>query len=319
MRVSMSSTVKGTMDHQPSQGEQPNATHSKDSRASLFPSVRLWSKLLLYLTLFFPHFSLTQPEQCNPQSAGTSSTLKAFSQWQKVRYLHFKSIVHKLDVTRFIKFLICWDVGFFILDIFDIPRSEIASGEDDEQEHHSSTITETSYVTASAPPAPELPASPAPKATTPESSGAYIQEIHRETSLQESPVPSTPAETVKKEESVAHASGDSTSLTPESETANKPTSAHTPEILSAPAISSKSPSQPSLPSESKPSLDSPLVTNEQPPKIVRPQNNQAPQGTHVSQLVYLHQQQDILSKPTPKAVIAVAPGKVEAGSEFLKS
>ena len=116
-----------------------------------------------------------------------------------------------------------------------------------------------------------------------------------------------------------HASGDSTPLTPESESANDHTTAHTPETVSAPAISSKSPSQVSLSSESKPSLDSPAVINDQPPKIARPENNQAPQGTHVSQLVYLHQQQDILSKPTPKAVIAVAPGKVEAGSKFIKS
>ena len=84
-------------------------------------------------------------------------------------------------------------------------------------------------------------------------------------------------------------------------------------------MSSKSPSQASLLSESKQSQDSPAVTKDQPPNIVRPGNNQAPQGTHVSQLVYLHQQQDILSKPTPKAVIAVAPGKVEAGSKFMKS
>ena len=174
-------------------------------------------------------------------------------------------------------------------------------------------------MTASAAPARELPASPAPEATTPESSGAYIQEIHRETSLQESPVPSTPSQTAKQEESAVHASGDSIALPPESKPTNVHIPAHTPEIISASAMSSKSPSQASLLSESKQSQDSPAVTNDQPPKIVRPGNNQAPQGTHVSQLVYLHQQQDILSKPTPKAVIAVAPGKVEAGSKFMKS
>ena len=213
----------------------------------------------------------------------------------------------------------CRDVRFFIfiLDIFDIPRSEIASGEHDAHEHQSSTIrTENSHATASAPPAPELTVSPASEATTPESSGAYTQAIHRETSLQESPVPSTPAQTAKQE---GHASIDSTPLTPESETADDPTTAHTPEIVSAPAISSKSPTQVSLSSGSQPSLDLPAATNDQPPNIVRPENNQTPQGTHVSQLLYLHQQQDILSKPTPKAVIAVAPGKVEAGSKFIKS
>lgn len=174
-------------------------------------------------------------------------------------------------------------------------------------------------MTASAPPAPELSASPVPEAKTPESSGAYIQEIHRETSLQESPVPSTAAQTVKQEDSVVHASGDSTPLTSESETADDPTTKHSPEVLSALAISSKSPSKASLSSESKPSLDLPAVTKDKSPKGVRPVNNRAPQGTHVSQLVYLHQQQDILSKPTPKAVVAVAPGKVEAGSKFTKS
>ena len=174
-------------------------------------------------------------------------------------------------------------------------------------------------MTAPAAPAPELPASPGPEATTPESSGAYIQEIHRETSLQESPVPSTPPQTSKQEDSAAHVSGESNALTPEFKPTNDHIPAHTPKIISAPAISSKSPAQASLLSESKQSLDSPAVTNDQPPKIVRPGNNQAPQGTHVSQLVYLHQQQDILSKPTPKAVIAVAPAKVEAGSKFMKS
>lgn len=174
-------------------------------------------------------------------------------------------------------------------------------------------------MTASAPPAPELSASPVPEAKTPESSGAYIQEIHRETSLQESPVPPTPAQTVKQEDSAVHASGDSTPLSSESETAEDPTTKHSPEVLSALAISSKSPSQASLSSESKQSLDLPPVTNDKSPKGVRPVNNRAPQGTHVSQLVYLHQQQDILSKPTPKAVVAVAPGKVEAGSKFIKS
>lgn len=172
-------------------------------------------------------------------------------------------------------------------------------------------------MTAPVAPTPEVSASPTPEATTPESSGAYIQEIHRETSLQESPVPSIPAQTVKQEDSAAHASGDSIPLTPESKPAYDHIPAHTPEILPAPAISSKSPSQAFLSSESKQSIDSPAVTNDQPPKIARPENNQAPQGTHVSQLVYLHQQQDILSKPTPKAVIAVAPGKVEAGSKFM--
>lgn len=230
---------------------------------------------------------------------------------------------------------------FFILDIFDIPRSEIASGHDDEQEDQSTTITETSHVT---PQAKELP-TPVPESTTPESSGAYIQDTHRETSLQESPVPSTPAETVNEGDSVAHISGEE----PTPEKADTPTPhvrkpepadnpapvpAQTPDIKSAltissqpphdsqpavsnpPASSSQPPSQDSHPAESKPTSDS-LVVTEQPAKVVRPQHDQAPQGTHVSQLVYMHQQQDIVSKPTPKAIIAVAPGKMEAGSKFL--
>ena len=253
-----------------------------------------------------------------PSKRGNFFHIESVQPMTEGTVLIFQTIVHKLN-TR-VK-LVCYFLNrfsFFILDIFDIPRSEIASGEDDAQEHQSSTITETSHVTASAAPAPELPASPVSEATTPESSGAYIQQIHRETSLQESPVPPTPARNVK-EDPVAHASGDSSPLTPKSETANNPAPAHIPEIVSAPAISSKHPSQDSVPSDSKSSLDLPVVTNDQSSKIVRPRNNQAPQGTHVSQLVYLHQQQDILSKPTPKAVIAVAPGKVEAGSKFLKS
>ena len=217
----------------------------------------------------------------------------------------------------------------FILDIFDIPRSEIASGEDDAQEDQSTTITETSHVLAQAPQAPELP-TPVPETTTPESSGAYIQEIHRETSLQESPVPSSPTKAAKQDDSVAHASGEepmpdkadaSTAHVPESEPANnpKPVPVHTPEIKSVPTISSHAPSQESLPSATKPALDSPVITNQQPPRVDHPQHDQAPQGTHGSQLMYLHQQQDILSKPTPRAIIAVAPGKLQAGSKFLES
>ncbi len=224
---------------------------------------------------------------------------------------------------------ICLFHLFFISEIFDIPRSEIASGDDDTQDNQSTTITETSHVSAQAPQAPELP-TPVPEATTPESSGAYIQEIHRETSLQESPVPSTPAETTKENDSAAQPSGEeptpekadaSTPHAPESEPANypAPVPAHTPEIKSAPTISSHPLSQDSLPAEIKPTSDSLVVTNEQPPKVARPPHDQSPQGTHGSQLMYLHQQQDILSKPTPKTIIAVAPGRVKAGSKFPKS
>lgn len=207
--------------------------------------------------------------------------------------------------------------------MFDIPRSEIASG-DDAQEDQSTTITESALLTAQAPELPE----PAPEATIQESSGAYIQEIQHEIPLQESPVPSTPAETVKEDDYVAHASGEdmpgkvdaSTPHAHESEPANNPEPAHTPEITSAPAISPQPPAaQDSILSETKQSSDSSVVTNEQAPRVVHPQHDQAPQGTHVSQLVYLHQQQDILSKPTPKTIIAVAPGKMKAGSKFLKS
>lgn len=233
---------------------------------------------------------------------------------------------------------------FFILDIFDIPRSEIASGNNDEQEDQSTTITETSHVTPQAPQAPELP-TPVPETTTPKSSGAYIQDTHRETSLKESPVPSTPAETVNEDDSVVHISGEMPTQDKEdahppharkSEPANNPAPvpARTPDIKSALTISSQPPqdaqpavnnppasssqplSQDSHQAESKPTTDS-LVVTEQPAKIVRPQHDQPPQGTHVSQLVYMHQQQDIVSKPTPKAIIAVAPGKMEAGSKFL--
>ncbi|KAJ7331603.1 hypothetical protein OS493_019188 [Desmophyllum pertusum] len=146
-------------------------------------------------------------------------------------------------------------------DMFDIPRSEIASAQ-----------------------APELP-EPAPEATTPESSGAYIQEIQHEIPLQESPVPSTPAETVKEDDSVAHASGEdmpgkvdaSTPHAHESEPANNPEPAHTPEITSAPAISPQPPAaQDSIQSETKPSSDSSVVTNEQAPRVVHPQHDQAP-------------------------------------------
>lgn len=217
---------------------------------------------------------------------------------------------------------------FFILDIFDIPRNEIASGDDDAQEDQSTTMTETSHMSAQAPQAPELP-TPVPETTTPESSGAYIQEIHRETSLQESPVPSTPSEAAKEDDSVTHGSGvepspekadASTPRAPESEPEKTPAPvlAQTPEIKSAPTISSHPPSQDFLPAEIKPTTDSLVVTNEQPPKVAHPQHDRAPQGTHVSQLVYLHQQQDIVSKPTPKTIIAVAPGKVKAESKFLK-
>ncbi|XP_078372522.1 uncharacterized protein LOC144656163 isoform X2 [Oculina patagonica] len=209
-------------------------------------------------------------------------------------------------------------------EIFDIPRSEIASGDDDSKEIQSTTITETSHVSAQAPQAPELP-TPVPETTTPESSGAYIQEIHRETSLQESPVPLTPPETTKENDSAAQPSGEeptpekadaSTPHAPESEPANNPAPvpAHTPEIKSAPTISSHPPSHDSLPAATTSTSDSLVVTNEQPPEVARPQHDQAPQGTHGSQLMYLHQQQDILSKPTPKTIIAVAPGKVKAGT-----
>lgn len=215
-----------------------------------------------------------------------------------------------------------------ILDIFDIPRSEIASGEDDEEEHQQSTITESSYVTAPAYQAPEQQA-PATETVTPyESSGGYVQEIHREPSLQETPVSPVPVETAQEDDSItAHASGEeptqeiaeaSSTHAPVSESTQEPAPAHTADITSAPA-NSEAASQDSIQSDTKPSSGSPVIATQQSPSVVRPQHDQAPQGTHGSRLIYLHQQQDILSKPTPKAIVAVTPGKLEEGSEFLQS
>ena len=194
-------------------------------------------------------------------------------------------------------------------------------------------------------------------ATVPESAGAYTQGIHRETSLQESPVPSIPgltmqesplpsnpeeenaleddsvAKTLSAEVSLAQASNDKTTHANEetsdahaqdSASVNSPEPDH--DLSSTPAISPNPSSQASQQSEIEASaqqvtvpLDSPVLTTQEAPTDIHTQHDQLPQGTHVSQLMYLHQQQDILSKPTPKTIVAVPPEKMEAGSKFSKA
>lgn len=211
------------------------------------------------------------------------------------------------------------------LDLFDIPRSDIASGgEAEAEEHQQPIITETFHLTASESPATEVTA--AEVVTTPlESSGNYVQEIHREPSLQESPVQSLPIETAQEDNSLnTHASGeehphekaDSTHATISASTV-EPDSAHAADILPAIAIS-EAPPQALTQSEPKPSSGSPAIATQPVPSVVHPQHNETPQGTHGSRLIYLHQQQDILSKPTPKTIVAVAPGKLKEGSKLLK-
>ncbi|XP_022808811.1 uncharacterized protein LOC111345783 isoform X2 [Stylophora pistillata] len=208
-------------------------------------------------------------------------------------------------------------------DLYDIPRSDIASGGEAEAgEHPQPEIAETSHITASESPSTEATA--AEVVTTPlESSGDHVQEIHRESSLQESPMQPLSAETAEEDISItAHASGEghpyetadsSSSLAPVSKSAGEPNSAHVADISPAPAIS-EAPPQASTQSEPKVSSDSPTITTQPVPSVVRPQHDETPQGTHGSRLIYLHQQQDILSKPTPKTIMAVAPGKLREGT-----
>ena len=218
-----------------------------------------------------------------------------------------------------------------------------------------SVITETATVSESAAPTHTEPG-PKHRATVQESSGAYTQGIHRGTSLRESPVPSIPgvtvqesplpsspeeenaleddsvAKTLSAEVSLAQASDEKTTHTNE-ETSNAHSqdsaSMNSPEpaqdLTSTPAISPNPPSQDSQRSDIEASpqqvtvpLDSPVLTTQEASTDFPTQHNKVPQGTHVSQLMYLHQQQDILSKPTPKTIIAVPPGKVEAGSKYSK-
>lgn len=240
-------------------------------------------------------------------------------------------------------------------------------------------MTESATITETASLSPEEHA-PAPTATMPESSGSgtYIQEIHRDTSFQESPVPSTPGVTVHespmssnpgvtihesplssnpegdnlKDETVAHAQsgeptqdkGDdsvthasaaepahanedsSTAHSPNSAPANNPIPLHDALRMSPSRDSPKAPYQTSqrsdieaTPQQVTVPLDSPVSANQETARVAHPQHHQAPQGTHVSQLVYLHQQQDILSKPTPRTIVAVPPKKVSAGSKSSKS
>lgn len=245
------------------------------------------------------------------------------------------------------------------LEIFDMARSEIPTS--DEQSHETSTLTESSKVTESAAQTPKEPP-PIPAAKTLGSSGAYIQEIYREASLEESPMSSTPGVTVQestlpsnhgennpKDDSVAHAlpaeptqvkedaslahvsaegslhGSEDTSSLHRSDSASGDTSSPSHDLVppQPPAVSPKDASQDSqssaiesLPQQTTVSLHSPA---NQAASFVHPQNDQAPQGTHVSQLVYLHHQHDILSKPTPKTIVAVPPGNVEEGSKFLIS
>lgn len=217
---------------------------------------------------------------------------------------------------------------FLCLDLYDIPRSDIASGGEAEAgEHPQPEITETSHITALESPSTEATA--AEVVTTPlESSGDHVQEIHRESSLQESSMQPLSAETAEEDISItAHASGEghpyetadsSSSLAPVSKSAGEPNSAHVADISPAPAIS-EAPPQASTQSEPKVSSDSPTITTQPVPSVVRPQHDETPQGTHGSRLIYLHQQQDILSKPTPKTIMAVAPGKLREGSKWLKT
>jgi len=201
-------------------------------------------------------------------------------------------------------------------DIFDMPRSDIPSG--DEQFDGSALVTESSKVSTTSP----KESTPASAETMTESSGAYIQGIHRETSLQESPVPSTsgvtvqesplPSSTVEntpKYDIVAHTSG----YMP----ASNPIHAHDLMSSSVTMVSSQADQRSDIDATPQ-KVTVPLVlpANQYPERIAHSQHDQAPQGTHVSQLVYLHQQQDILSKPTPKTIVAVPPRKVKAGSKF---
>lgn len=224
-----------------------------------------------------------------------------------------------------------------------MPRSEIPLGED--QSHAVVTFTESSKLTTS--PAPKKPP---PLDTTSDSSGSYVKEIHQTTSVQESPVLDTSRVTVKqptlssKPENTANDQVTTHKVQVESSQVKDDVSnAHALENESLPvnedsaAEQNLDPDLADLPSpdpqashiDSAPVEDFDLppqqvtIPLESPPyQVARfnaPQRDQAPQGTHGSQLMYLHQQQDILSKPTPKTIAAVPPGDVESGSKFTYS
>ena len=265
--------------------------------------------------------------------------------------LQFKSNQAIDRVRRFTNSLL------YRLDIFDMPRSEIPWGE--EESHEASTLTESSKVTESTAQTPKEPP-PIPAAKTPESSEAYIKETYRETSLQESPVSSTPGITVQestlpsnpsennsKDDSVAHAQpaeptqvnedaslwhasaegslheSEDTSSLHRFDSASGDTSSPSHDIVPppVPSVSQKAASHEyqsseivATPQQVTIPLDSPA---NQARSYAHPQNDQPPQGTHVSQLVYLHHQHDILSKLTPKTIVTVPPRKVEEGSKFF--
>lgn len=219
-----------------------------------------------------------------------------------------------------------------------MPRSEIPLGED--QNHGVVTFIESSKMTTS--PAPKKPP---PMDTTSDSSGSYVKEIHQTTSVQESPVLDTSGVNVKQP---------TLSSKPEN-TANDHVTTHKVQVESTQVKDDVSNAQAleneSLPvnedSDAEQNLDPELadpqashidsapvedfdlspqqvtIPLESPPyqaaRFNAPQRDQAPQGTHGSQLMYLHQQQDILSKPTPKTIAAVPPGDVESGSKFTYS
>ncbi|XP_068696664.1 uro-adherence factor A-like isoform X2 [Montipora foliosa] len=215
-------------------------------------------------------------------------------------------------------------------DIFDMPRSDIPSSED--QSHEIVTLTESSKKTDSVSQAPKEPP-PIPAAT---SSGSYIKEIHRESSLQETQISKAPEITVKEStlpsrpkatphDNTTHALIDEPTHTGEGlsiASSNESLPGNEDRIRSensdsestvSPSSSATAPlevNETSLQQVTVP-LDSPTY---QIARYSQPENELVPQGTHVSQLMYLHQQQDILSKPTPKTIVGVPPGDVEVGT-----
>ena len=219
-----------------------------------------------------------------------------------------------------------------------MPRSDIPSSED--QSHEIVTLSESSKKTDSVSQAPKEPP-PIPAAT---SSGSYIKEIHRESSLQETEISKAPGITLKEstlpsrpkatphelEDNTTHALIDETTHTGEGlsiASSNESLPANEDRIRSensdsestvSPSSSATAPlevNETSLQQVTVP-LDSPTY---QIARYSQPENELVPQGTHVSQLMYLHQQQDILSKPTPKTIVGVPPGDVEVGSKFFEN
>lgn len=223
-----------------------------------------------------------------------------------------------------------------------MPRSEIPLVED--ESHGVVTLTESSKITTS--PAPKEP----PPMDTSDSSGSYVKEIHKTASVQESPVLETSGVTVKQSTLPSKAKNtanehvtshevqvESTQVKDDVSTAQALENESLPVNEDSAAEQNLDPGLAGLPSphpqashmDSAPFEDFDLspqqvtIPLESPPyqeaRFNEPQRDQAPQGTHVSQLMYLHQQQDILSKPTPKAIVAVPPGDVESGSKFTYS